>query len=196
MKPGRQARIHQSCGSPGIYQEREWPFAADADVGDDRSPDDPYGHNRPGPGCGAQDFSNTGSWMPAPTGGATGAGGSLLVHPVKRATTVTTTSACRALSPALTARLPPPSSPLLAERKVHGSRPTRNSRGPRSIGGQRRPHLHSSSFALAVSGQRQSQFPARNGSPDETRPAAVAGEMLDAIRVVGGSDSQQAYGRA
>ena len=65
-----------------------------------------------GPGCGAQDFSNTGSCMPATTGGATGAGGSLPLHPVKRATTVMTTSACRALSPAPTTY--DPSSPSLS----------------------------------------------------------------------------------
>ena len=47
MKPRRKARIHESCRSPGIHQERERPFAADADVGDDRTaPDDPYRHNR------------------------------------------------------------------------------------------------------------------------------------------------------
>src|ERR1700733_13434730 len=51
-----------------------------------------------GPGVGAQDLSNTGSCMPGTTGG-----GSLLLHPGMRATTVMTTSACRPLSPALTA---------------------------------------------------------------------------------------------
>jgi hypothetical protein len=58
-----------------------------------------------GPGCGAQDFSNTGSCMPGTTGRATGA--ALLLHPVMRAAaTAITTSACRALSPALTAYAP------------------------------------------------------------------------------------------
>ena len=56
-----------------------------------------------GPGCGAQDFSNTGSCIPGTTGGATDAGGSLLLHPVMRATRVMTASACRALTPAPTA---------------------------------------------------------------------------------------------
>ena len=46
VKPGRKAWIHQSRRSSGLDQEREWPLAADADAGDDRSPDDPYGHNR------------------------------------------------------------------------------------------------------------------------------------------------------
>ncbi len=46
MKPRRKARIHESCRSPGIHQEREWPFATDADVGDDGGPDDPYRHDR------------------------------------------------------------------------------------------------------------------------------------------------------
>ncbi len=47
MKPRRKARIHQTCSCPGIHQEPEWPFAADADVGDDRSAtDNPYRHNR------------------------------------------------------------------------------------------------------------------------------------------------------
>jgi hypothetical protein len=47
VKPRCKARINESCRSPGIDQEREWPFAADADVGDDRSAtDDPYRHNR------------------------------------------------------------------------------------------------------------------------------------------------------
>ncbi len=71
-----------------------------------------------GPGCGAQDFSNTGSCMPGATGGATGAGGSLLLHPVKRATRVTTTSACRALIHRSLRTVPPslhcPTSPCAA----------------------------------------------------------------------------------
>jgi hypothetical protein len=46
VEPRRKARVHEACGSPDVHQERERPFAADADVGDDRSPDDPYRHNR------------------------------------------------------------------------------------------------------------------------------------------------------
>ncbi len=47
MKPRCKARIHESCRCPGIHQEREWPFAVEADVGCDRSAtDDPYWHNR------------------------------------------------------------------------------------------------------------------------------------------------------
>jgi hypothetical protein len=48
VKPRRKARIDESCRSPGVHQEREWPFAADTDVRNDHSPvtDDPYRHNR------------------------------------------------------------------------------------------------------------------------------------------------------
>jgi hypothetical protein len=46
VKPRGKARIHQRCSVPGIHQERERPFAANADVGHDHTPDDPYRHHR------------------------------------------------------------------------------------------------------------------------------------------------------
>lgn len=46
MQSSGDTRIHHTCGSPGIYQEREWTVTADADVGDDGCPDDPYWYNR------------------------------------------------------------------------------------------------------------------------------------------------------
>jgi hypothetical protein len=92
MEPRRKTRIHETCGSPSIDQERKWALAAGTDVGDDRSPETLIGTTVGGPGCLAQSFSKTGSCRPAATGDSAEADG--LPVQLERARTETTTSEC------------------------------------------------------------------------------------------------------